>query len=206
MDCCQVENKRVKKCVRKDGRVFTLPRKFSKKKCILGPIRGFTMRSSCAPFTYCQSQIKKKKKSKKKSKLSNKSKYKARGGFSNRRNPRRKNMVGSELKMCSEDPVTGYYRDGYCDSGLEDYGKHLVCGKINSNFLKFSKSRNNDLSSVVKPGEKWCLCEDRWEEAYDHGIKVKVDTAATSNKTAPRIKNKIRISQSKKNKNKRKRS
>tara|TARA_Y100000816_G_C25860289_1_gene449199 strand:+ start:256 stop:726 length:471 start_codon:yes stop_codon:yes gene_type:complete len=80
-----------------------------------------------------------------------------------------KNILGSELQICSTNPMTGYERDGYCKPNKEDRGKHLVCGLMDTSFLDFTARMGNDLRSVVKEGEKWCLCEDRWKEAYDAG-------------------------------------
>ena len=59
------------------------------------------------------------------------------------------------------DYMTGYYRDGYCMTGTEDKGTHTVCAKMNKEFLEYTKNKGNDLPSVVKPGDKWCLCETR---------------------------------------------
>ena len=87
--------------------------------------------------------------------------------------------------------MTGYYRDGYCDSGPDDLGKHLVCGRMTTEFLNFTKKQGNDLSSVVKEGEKWCLCEERWLEAYKNGIKVPVIKNSTSQKVKKSIRQKI---------------
>lgn len=172
MDCCRVKNKKVKKCVRNDGKIFTLPRKFSKKKCLQGPIRGFSMSSSCAPYKFC---IKK-------------------GGY------KKVNILGSKLKLCSFKPLTGYQRNGFCDSGPEDFGKHLVCAKMTPKFLEFTKKKGNDLSSVVNPGDKWCLCENRWLEAYENRITVPVIKKATSQKVNLKIQKKIKNTSSKKKK------
>ena len=179
MDCCQSKSKS-KKCVRKkDGQEFKLPRKFSKEACLNKPIKGFSMRSSCAPYLYC-----KKRKLTKKHKLARKKKTTKKGGG-------KKNILGKKLKICSLEPLTGYYRDGYCDSGPDDLGKHLVCGRMTTEFLNFTKKQGNDLSSVVKEGEKWCLCEERWLEAYKNGIKVPVIKNSTSQKVKKSIRQKI---------------
>ena len=70
--------------------------------------------------------------------------------------------------MFSNDPPTGYYRDGYCRSGPEDPGNHAIAANVNSEFLDFTNSRGNNLKSAgVKPGMKWCLCTSRWKEAFD---------------------------------------
>ena len=101
-----------------------------------------------------------------------------------------KNLHNKKLKKCSLK--TGFYRNGYCLTGPEDLGTHTVCAKITKNFLDFSKSRGNDLSSVVKPGENWCLCENRWLEAYNVGMAPRVIENATNSKTRKKIKKKIK--------------
>ena len=78
------------------------------------------------------------------------------------------NVYNEKLKKCS--PNTGFYRNGYCTTGIDDYGTHTVCAKMDNKFMKFTASQGNDLSSVVKPGENWCLCENRWEQAYDNNV------------------------------------
>ena len=90
-----------------------------------------------------------------------------------------KNILGNTLQVCSTNPMTGYHRDGYCRPNVNDSGKHFVCGLMNQDFLNFTASRGNDLSSVVKAGEKWCLCEDRWKEAYDANKAPEVIKNAT---------------------------
>jgi uncharacterized protein (DUF2237 family) len=85
-----------------------------------------------------------------------------------------KNVFGEELKICSMKPITGFYRDGCCNIGEDDHGVHTVCVVMTDDFLVFSKSVGNDLSTPVpqfnfqglKPGDKWCLCATRWVEAY----------------------------------------
>ena len=161
-NCCK-HKKKDKHCVRKsDKKIFKLPRKFSKQKC--KKPKGFTMKSSCAPYKDC---------------------YKKGGGFT-------KNMNGKPLQVCSKNPLTGYYRNGYCETGPDDMGTHTVCSKMNKNFLDYTKSKNNDLSSVVKPGQKWCLCEYRWNEAYKDGKAPSVIKKATNNLTKSNIKQNIR--------------
>ena len=168
-NCCRSNNKD-KSCIRKsDKKVFKLPRRFSKKKC-KNP-KGFTMRSSCAPYKDCF--IKEKKKTKKRS-------YK--GGLIYK-----KNILGNELKVCSTNPMTGYYRNGYCMTGEDDLGTHTVCARMNKKFLKYTKKKGNDLSSVVKPGDKWCLCEYRWNEAYKDGKAPRVIKSATNMRTKKNI-------------------
>ena len=85
------------------------------------------------------------------------------------------NVLGTALKSCCIDPITGYYRDGYCRTGPGDLGLHTVCAKVSTTFLKFSKSKGNDLSSPrpefefpgLKEGDMWCLCVQRWVEALE---------------------------------------
>lgn len=85
------------------------------------------------------------------------------------------NVLGGALQPCSHAPVTGFYRDGCCNTGPEDLGLHTVCVVLTAEFLMFSKSRGNDLSTPLpqygfpglKPGDRWCLCASRWKEAFD---------------------------------------
>lgn len=101
--------------------------------------------------------------------------------------PHAKNVLGTELKSCCTDPVTGFYRDGFCNTGPEDAGLHIVCIRATKEFLEFSYSRGNDLSTPheewgfpgLKPGDQWCLCALRWKEAYDAGVAPLVDLEAT---------------------------
>ena len=62
--------------------------------------------------------------------------------------------------------MTGFYRNGYCMTGIDDKGTHTVCAKMDKSFLDYTKSKGNDLYSVVKPGDKWCLCQNRWNEGF----------------------------------------
>jgi uncharacterized protein len=88
-----------------------------------------------------------------------------------------KNVLGEELETCSQQPLTGFYRDGCCNTGPEDIGRHTVCAVMTASFLEFSRSRGNDLVTPapqygfpgLKPGDRWCLCVDRWLEAYQAG-------------------------------------
>lgn len=87
------------------------------------------------------------------------------------------NILGGPLQNCCKDPVTGFFRDGYCNTDYNDTGIHTVCVKMSSEFLAFSKEMGNDLSTPrpeyqfpgLKPGDQWCLCAARWVEAYKHG-------------------------------------
>jgi len=102
-----------------------------------------------------------------------------------------KNVFGSDLITCSESPKTGFYRDGCCNTGPQDKGVHTVCAIMTEEFLEFSKSRGNDLSTPMpqwnfpglKPGDRWCLCAPRWLEAYKAGKAPKVKLEATHEKT-----------------------
>ncbi|MFG0265165.1 MAG: DUF2237 family protein [Rhodopirellula sp. JB055] len=103
-------------------------------------------------------------------------------------NPSRaKNVLGTELAVCNTDPMTGFYRDGCCNTGGQDVGLHVVCAEMTAEFLEFSRSRGNDLSTPMpmyefpglKPGDRWCLCAARWKEAYDAGMAPKVHLEAT---------------------------
>lgn len=93
-----------------------------------------------------------------------------------------KNVLGTELELCSMDPVTGFYRDGCCNTGGSDMGLHTVCTEVTEEFLAFSKARGNDLSTPhpqyefpgLKPGDRWCLCVERWKEALDAGMAPRV--------------------------------
>lgn len=96
-----------------------------------------------------------------------------------------RNVLNTPLETCCEDPMTGFYRDGCCNTGAEDVGLHLVCTEMTAEFLAFSKKRGNDLSTPqrgfpgLKPGDRWCLCVLRWQEALDAGMAPRVNLAAT---------------------------
>ena len=98
---------------------------------------------------------------------------------------RGKNVLGEELALCCESPMTGFFRTGCCETGPGDFGVHVVCAQMTREFLKFSKSRGNDLSTPgeefpgLKPGDRWCLCAARWKEAFDAGAAPPVVLAAT---------------------------
>ncbi len=89
------------------------------------------------------------------------------------------------MEICSLDPITGYDRDGYCKNNYDDSGTHVVCAKLTDDFLKFTKSKGNNLITVregfpgLKPGQKWCLCGLRWEEARRAGKAPPVILEAT---------------------------
>ena len=89
-----------------------------------------------------------------------------------------KNIFGQPLVPCCYEPLTGFYRDGYCRTDVYDSGRHVVCAIMTEEFLEFTKGRGNDLSTPIpayqfpglKAGDKWCLCALRWREAYEHGV------------------------------------
>ena len=101
------------------------------------------------------------------------------------------NLNGEELEPCSLEPLTGYLRDGYCSYSNDDNGLHTVCAEMDSDFLNYTASKGNDLSSVVKPGQKWCLCQNRWDQAYNDGVAPNVILESTNNVTDEKIKRHI---------------
>ena len=104
---------------------------------------------------------------------------------------KQKNVLGTDLQKASESPKTGFYRDGFCNTGPADSGTHTVAAVMTDAFLKFSKSRGNDLISPypasnfpgLKAGDIWCLCANRWKEAFDAGVAPPVILDATNVKT-----------------------
>ena len=105
------------------------------------------------------------------------------------------NVLGTEMVPCSLDPLTGYLRDGFCKKSISDYGSHIVCAVVDSNFLNFSKERGNDLLTPVpeydffglKDGDNWCLCADRWIEALNAGTAPPILLEATHNSLLNKI-------------------
>lgn len=97
------------------------------------------------------------------------------------------NVLGGPLDSCSIKPMTGFYRNGCCDTGPRDHGSHTVCTVMTAEFLAFSKARGNDLSTPMpqygfaglQPGDRWCLCAPRWQEAHDAGQAPRVVLRAT---------------------------
>jgi uncharacterized protein len=97
------------------------------------------------------------------------------------------NVLGSALQTCCTSPMTGFYRDGLCNTGAGDMGAHVVCVRVSAEFLEFSKARGNDLTTPMpayqfpglKPGDCWCLCASRWKEALDAGMAPPVVLTAT---------------------------
>lgn len=110
-----------------------------------------------------------------------------RGGDGGRRQAPSVNVLGSPLLPCSVAPLTGFFRDGCCNTGLDDLGLHVVCAVMTAEFLAFSRQAGNDLSTPVpaygfpglKPGDRWCLCAARWEEARRAGAAPQVLLEAT---------------------------
>lgn len=108
------------------------------------------------------------------------------GGFG--REGAQRNVLGGPLKSCSEDPVTGFYRNGCCDTGPGDHGVHTVCAVMTEDFLIFSKAAGNDLMTPrpeygfpgLKEGDQWCLCAGRWAQAEEAGHAPKVVLASTN--------------------------
>ena len=102
-----------------------------------------------------------------------------------------RNVLGGPLGSCSERPLTGFFRDGCCNTGPDDLGLHTVCVILTEEFLAFSKMRGNDLSTPrpefdfpgLNPGNRWCLCAARWREAYDAGMAPNVVLNATNEAT-----------------------
>jgi uncharacterized protein (DUF2237 family) len=92
------------------------------------------------------------------------------------------NVLGEPLQSCSTDPLTGFFRNGYCTTGPDDVGRHVVCAEMTAEFLAFSKSRGNDLSTPrpemafpgLQPGDRWCLVAERWVEALAAGMAPRV--------------------------------
>ena len=100
------------------------------------------------------------------------------------------NVFGQPLELCCDNPKTGFYRDGFCNTGSIDLGTHVVCAEMTKEFLDYTKSKGNDLSTPnpiydfpgLKPGDCWCLCALRWKEAYEAGVAPKVKLEATHDK------------------------
>ncbi|MDR9395255.1 DUF2237 family protein [Roseovarius sp. SYSU LYC5161] len=97
------------------------------------------------------------------------------------------NVLGGALELCSGDPVTGFFRDGHCNTCAEDHGSHTVCAQMTAEFLAYSKYVGNDLSNPrpefgfagLKPGDQWCLCAARFLQAHDEGCAPRVRLGAT---------------------------
>lgn len=101
------------------------------------------------------------------------------------------NVLGSELQTCGTSPVTGFFRDGCCETGADDIGVHTVCAEVTEEFLDFSKEQGNDLSTPnpehgfagLRPGDRWCLCAGRWADALAAGTAPPVVLEATHART-----------------------
>ncbi len=96
-----------------------------------------------------------------------------------------RNVLGGALETCGRDPMTGFYRNGCCDTGPDDFGVHVVCAVVTDEFLEFSRTRGNDLITPrpgfagLHAGDPWCLCVLRWAEAERHGVAPPIMLAAT---------------------------
>ena len=107
-----------------------------------------------------------------------------------------RNVLGTDLKCCGTDPMTGYFRDGFCRTDQTDHGRHVVACIVDKKFLNFSRKVGNDLSSPnplynfpgLKPGDRWCVCALRWKEAFDNGFAPKVVLEATHEKSLEYVK------------------
>ena len=102
-----------------------------------------------------------------------------------------RNVLGGELEPCSTDPITGFFRNGCCETGPHDVCMHTVCAVITAEFLAYSRSVGNDLSTPrpdlafpgLRPGDRWCLCAPRWKEALDAGAAPRVILESTHEET-----------------------
>lgn len=101
-----------------------------------------------------------------------------------------RNVLGGPLEICCTSPLTGFHRDGACRTGPQDLGSHTVCARVTAEFLAYTRSRGNDLSTPapafgfpgLRPGDRWCLCAARWQEALQAGVAPPVVLAATHEK------------------------
>ncbi|NJL04662.1 MAG: DUF2237 domain-containing protein [Chloroflexaceae bacterium] len=97
------------------------------------------------------------------------------------------NVLGTPLEVCGTAPMTGFYRDGCCETGPQDRGRHVICAEVTAEFLAFTRQRGNDLSTPrpeynfpgLRPGDRWCVCAARWQEALEAGVAPPVILAAT---------------------------
>ncbi len=109
------------------------------------------------------------------------------------------NVLVGRLALCSAAPVTGFYRNGCCDTGADDYGRHTVCAVMTAEFLAMSRYLGNDLTTPrpefgfygLKPGDRWCLCAERFLQAHEEGAAPEVDLAATHIRTLETVPLKI---------------
>ena len=101
---------------------------------------------------------------------------------------KQRNVFGENIKECSCSPMTGFYRDGLCNTDSDDVGSHTICAQVTEDFLSYSKNKGNDLSTPVpefgfaglKEGDRWCLCAERWKEAFEDGKAPKVVLESTN--------------------------
>jgi uncharacterized protein (DUF2237 family) len=106
-----------------------------------------------------------------------------------------KNVLGGALRDCSNDPTTGFYRNGCCETGPRDTGSHVVCAEMTEAFLQYTKAQGNDLSTPrpewnfpgLEPGDRWCVCAARWQEALEAGVAPPVVLAATNEQALQRL-------------------
>ncbi len=97
------------------------------------------------------------------------------------------NVLGEPLQPCGEQPLTGFFRDGCCRTGPQDFGAHVICARMTAEFLEYSRARGNDLITPqpeggfpgLRPGDRWCLCASRWKEALEAGAAPRVILQAT---------------------------
>ena len=105
------------------------------------------------------------------------------------------NVLETKLQPCSKNPLTGFYRDGYCKTFNNDVGQHIICSEMNEKFLNFSKIRGNDLITAVPEynfkglvsGDRWCLCADRWIEAFNNNVAPIIILESTNIKMLEKI-------------------
>lgn len=98
-----------------------------------------------------------------------------------------RNVFGEAIVPCSEDPLTGFLRDGCCNTNAQDVGNHTICVQVTADFLAYSKAQGNDLSTPrpefgfegLKPGDRWCVCAGRWKDAFDAGYAAPIIMQAT---------------------------
>jgi hypothetical protein len=111
--------------------------------------------------------------------------------MTDRYDPEARNVLGGELMPCSNQPLTGFFRNGCCETSAEDLGMHTVCAVMTAEFLAFSQAAGNDLTTPqpdfhfpgLKPGDRWCLCAPRWKEALDAGCAPQLVLEATHEET-----------------------
>lgn len=98
-----------------------------------------------------------------------------------------RSVLGGELETCGTEPMTGWFRDGCCNTDAHDRGSHIICAKVTAEFLEFSRAHGNDLVTPrpehgfpgLRPGDRWCVCAKRWREAFEAGAAPPIFLAAT---------------------------